>query len=264
MATQDQTVQTNVLKEIAGLILQTDLRNNPAAVSTPVYHTVSRLTGVADPYKKCKARTNAEARRLLPELQKIMAQSGDSLQTALHLAAAGNIIDLGIGHAYDLRKDILEILEHPFAIDDTEQLLQELKPGRHLLYLGDNAGEIVFDSILVNELLKTGIEITFAVKSSPIINDAMMEDAVFAGLTESVRVIETGSGDIGVNPTNACKAFRNAFDSADILLGKGHGSFETCVGMDRNIFFLLKAKCDVVAGELGVKKGDIVFKHQKA
>ncbi len=263
MATQDETLQTDVLREAAGFLQNTDLVNNPAVLSTPVYQIVSRITGVKDPYKKIKAETNEEAKRLLPELRKIIVESGDAIKTALHIAVAGNIIDLGIGHTYDLKKDIHDILKLKFAIDDTENFLRELKPGRHLLYLGDNAGEIIFDTILVEELLKTGVQISFAVKSSPIINDALMEDARFAGLMDLVPLIETGSGDIGVNLTNASDEFRDNFEKADIILGKGHGNFETCVGMNRDVFFLLKAKCHVVAHELCVSKGDIVFKYQK-
>ena len=121
----------------------------------------------------------------------------------------------------------------------------------------------MFDRVLVEQLLAAGLKVTVVVKSSPIINDATMEDAEFAGITALCPVIETGSNDIGVGWRNVSRTFRRHVRGADILLGKGHGNFETCVGKRGNYYFLLKAKCDIVAAELGVKMGATVFKHAK-
>lgn len=108
----------------------------------------------------------------MPALEKLVSEANDPLNAALHLAVAGNIIDVGIGHEYDLKQDVRAIMDTKFVIDHSDTFRKELQPGRKLLYLGDNAGEIVFDRVLVQELLKRGIEITFSVKSGPIINDA--------------------------------------------------------------------------------------------
>ena len=261
VVTQDRNLQQKVLKRVAQEVQGTDLSKNPALISTPVYQIVSEMTGAADPYKASKVETNQEALKMLPELQALVDRANDPLKTALHVAVTGNIIDLGIGQDYDLKRDVKEILNKRFAIDHIESFKRELQQGRTLLYLGDNAGEIVFDRVLIEEIMKVGVDVTFSVKSSPVINDALMEDAVYAGLTDIVRVIETGSGDIGVNLDRSSEEFRHAFESADVIIGKGHGNFETCTGLPYNLYFLLKAKCDVVASELGVQKGDIVFKH---
>ncbi|MEI6219261.1 MAG: ARMT1-like domain-containing protein, partial [bacterium] len=137
----------------------------------------------------------------------------------------------------------------------------DLGPGRHLLYLGDNSGEIVFDTLLVEQILKTGTTVTYTVKSGPIINDATMDDAVVSGMTKLTKVIETGSDDIGVNWRRSSKQFKKAFSSSDVIIAKGHGNFETCDELPGNIYSLLKAKCNVVAAVLGVKLGDMVFHH---
>jgi uncharacterized protein with ATP-grasp and redox domains len=141
--------------------------------------------------------------------------------------------------------------------------MKELMPGRRLLMLGDNSGEIVFDRLLIEELLRANIDVTYCVKSRPIINDATMEDARTAGIDTLVPVIETGSGDIGINFEHVSNEFRQAFESADLILAKGHGNFETCHDLPDNIYFLLKTKCNVVAQELGVEKGAIVFKNNR-
>jgi uncharacterized protein with ATP-grasp and redox domains len=101
--------------------------------------------------------------------------------------------------------------------------------------------------------------VTFAVKSGPIINDATMEDARQVRLTDLVPVIETGAGDIGVEWANVSDEFRRAFETADVILSKGHGNFETTEDRPENLYFLLKAKCEIVARALGVTLGDIVF-----
>ena len=239
LAAADVNLQREVINRVSDIIKTSQLERSPAEISTAVYRIVSEVTGVADPYKEIKTKTNQEAIQLMPVLQALMNNAADTLDAALHIAAAGNIIDIGIGHPFDLQEDIEQIMNTPFAVNDSTLFRAELNTARRLLYVGDNSGEIVFDRILVEELLKTGIKILFSVKSGPIINDAMMEDARTAGLTDIVPVIETGSDDIGINFTNVSDEFRRAFDNADIVLAKGHGNFETLSGIKKNIYFNL-------------------------
>ena len=261
VASPDPRKHTAVLKKLARLIPELDMSRTPAALSDPLYGIVAKVTGVQDPFARQKRETNEAAMALLPDLEKRVRRAADPLKAALHLAVAGNIIDLGINHAFDLRKDVARIMRQPFAIDDSAAFVRELKPGRRLLYLGDNCGEIVFDRVLVSLLLERGIKVTFVVKSAPIINDATRADAEWAGLNALCPVIDTGSNAIGVGWRKLGSAFRKHLKESDLILGKGHGNFETCVGKRGNYYFLLKAKCDIVATELGVRTGDSVFKH---
>jgi uncharacterized protein with ATP-grasp and redox domains len=258
--TNDYSVHREVLNRVAETISYTDLNKTPAAISQPVYDIVSRVTGIIDPYAKLKRQTNQAALKLLPVLKHMLSKAADPLSTALHIAVAGNIVDIGIGHTFELEKDVFTILSIPFTIDDTEQFKKEIQPGRRLLYLGDNSGEIVFDRLLVQLLKGRGVEVTFCVKSEPIINDALLEDARTAGITDLVPVIETGSNDIGIKLKNCSKLFLKTLEESDIILAKGHGNFETCDDLPYNFYFLLKAKCGVVARALGVTMGEIVFK----
>ncbi|MEI6516153.1 MAG: ARMT1-like domain-containing protein [bacterium] len=262
-ASPDPTTHTRILKELARLLPAMDMTLAPATLSKPIYDTVFKVTGIRDPYARHKKETNQAAMELLPGLEATIRRSKDPLKTAIHLAAAGNIIDLGIGHKFDLKKDVVRIMKQAFTIDDYKAFRKELKPGCKLLYLGDNCGEIIFDRILVEQLLARGANVTFVVKSGPIINDATREDAVFAGISAICPVIETGSDDIGVGWPNTSPEFRKHIRQADIILAKGHGNFETCFGRPGNYYFLLKAKCDIVSAELGVKTGATVFKRVK-
>jgi damage-control phosphatase, subfamily I len=262
IATDDNLQKRRVLDRVSAMIPQTDLNQTPAEISKPVYRIVAEITGNADPYKKIKEETNREALSLLPELEEVLHRSPTRLKTALHLAVAGNIVDIGIGHAFDLRKDVLALLDIPFAIDDSALFEKELIADRNLLYLGDNSGEIVFDRLLIETLLPYHLRMTYCVKSAPIINDALMEDACATGITDLIPVIETGADDIGIHLERCSPAFKKALAEADVIIGKGHGNFETCNDLPGNFYFLLKAKCAVVAKELGVPLGAIVFKKK--
>ena len=259
LVTDDAELHTEILRDVAGQIPLSRRDISPAALSQCVYETVSRVTGEADPFRAQKAETNRLALALLPELRGMIEAAPDPLDAALHVAVAGNIIDLGIGHEFEIERDVRELMTRSFAISAIEDFRAELQPGHRLLYLGDNAGEIAFDRLLVEYLLQAGLQVTFTVKSGPIINDAMMDDARTVGLTDRVPVIETGSDDIGVNWDNVSPAFREAVGDADVIVAKGHGNFETCVGRPENFYFLLKAKCTIVADALGCEFGDIVF-----
>lgn len=261
LVSDDPGVHLAILQGVAARVSGLSLDRTPANLSQPCYEVVSAVTGVADPYEEQKRESNRMVLELLPEIRAAVAGSADPLDAAIHAAAAGNIIDLGIGHEFDIRKDALAMLKQGFAVNAVEEFRAELRPGRKLLYLGDNAGEIVFDTLLVEMLTGYGVDLTYTVKSGPIINDATMQDARDVGMTGLARVIETGSADIGVGWRNVSDEFRTAFETADIILAKGHGNFETCNDRSENIYFLLKAKCTMVAQELCVTLGDIVFKH---
>jgi uncharacterized protein with ATP-grasp and redox domains len=262
--TPDPDVSMAVLQRLAERVAVASLKGTPAFVSQAVYDVVTDVTGNADPFARHKRESNALALRILPHVRDAVMNAGDRLVAAVHLAAAGNVIDAGIGHAADtdVETEIMSMLDLPFGIFDIEPFRAELGPGKRLLYLGDNAGEIVFDTVLVDVIRETGTEIVYSVKSGPIINDATMEDAETAGMPDHTRVIETGSRDIGVNFDRLSDEFRDVMQTADIILGKGHGNFETCHQRPGNFYFLLKAKCDLVASELGVALGSLVLKHQ--
>jgi uncharacterized protein with ATP-grasp and redox domains len=262
LVTDDTDTHLRVLSELGRHATDICINQTPAALSQPAYEIVAELTGIADPFNKLKKEANTTALTMLDSLRAMIRSTDAPLARALHIAVAGNVIDLGIlGHDLDIKADVESILNQDFAVNAIEDFRKELTAGRKLLYLGDNAGEIVFDSLLIEQLLEKEMEVVFTVKSGPIINDATMEDAEATGMTKLVKVIETGSNDIGVNWNNASDEFRAAFESADVVLGKGHGNFETCNDRRENIYFLLKAKCEMVAAELGVELGDIVFKH---
>ncbi len=257
IATNDDKVIKQVLDEVGCMIKDTPMENTPAESGIRVYGKIREITGVADPYREIKQRHIAEARALYPELEKMVAKAKDPLLTAIRIAIAGNVIDLGINKTFNLVADIKEILIKDFAVFDYEALKKALYNTENVLYIGDNAGESVFDKLLMKQLNKP---VKFAVRSQPIINDATMEDALASGLDEVAELIDSGSKAPGTILRHSTPEFMEVYQKADLVISKGQGNYEGLSDEDRPIFFLLKAKCPVIARDMGVQEGDIVLK----
>jgi hypothetical protein len=148
------------------------------------------------------------------------------------------------------------MLKQPFAISAIDDFRAELAPGRRVLYLGDNAGEIVFDRLLIEQMPRE--KVTFVVKGSPILNDVLIDDASFVGLTDLVEVIDNGADAPGTVLEVCSAAFRERFERADLIVAKGQGNFETLSDTDNNVFFLLRPKCAVLSRHLNCEIGRLV------
>ncbi len=257
MFTSDEKKIRSILNEVSLAVTQFPSAASPPEISRNVYEIISRKTGVKDPYRKIKQRCNRQALSLLPEMRSLIAASRDRLLTAIKLSIAGNVIDFGANANFDLKKDIDRILSQELAINHYRQFQSALDKARRILYLADNAGETVFDRLLIEELRKP---VVYAVREKPIINDALGEDALNAGIDEVAEIISSGSDAPGTILKFCSKEFLRIFRSAGLIISKGQGNYETLSGERRPIFFLLKAKCRVIAGEFGIKEGGIVLK----
>ena len=178
MVTSDEKILKQILDRTGEMVKTISMKATPAETGTMIYQFVSEVTGVADPYKSIKQLHIKETKSIYPDLEKIVANSDDRLLTAIRIAIAGNIIDLGVLKEFDIVKDVKNILEQDFAILDYDAFKKQLEETKNILYIGDNAGESVFDKILIKELKKP---VKYAVRSIPIINDVTMEDAIASG-----------------------------------------------------------------------------------
>jgi uncharacterized protein with ATP-grasp and redox domains len=260
--TEDVERQRRVLNEVARLLPDLSLESTPAHNSTHVLWRAQEILGCADPWRAKKRHYNALALRMYPQLAALAADSPDRLDTALRIAAAGNVMDLGIlsGGEVDVPRVLEDVVSKGFAADDARSLKRALRPERQVLYLLDNAGEAVFDRVLIEELSATGLPVTVASKGAPILNDATMEDALRAGLDKIATVISNGSPMIGTDLGTCSEEFLNWFAEADVIISKGQANFETLNETVSPTFFILRAKCPEVARELGVSTGDVVAK----
>jgi uncharacterized protein with ATP-grasp and redox domains len=263
MITDDESVHEQVVREALGLWRRMDLNQSPPAMAQKVHRMVRRLTGVDDPYLEVKGRYNQLAMSLYRDLRQTVVGSSDPFETAIRLAIAGNIIDFGVNSTVDesaVEETIANSLTDPLDMEALGDLKEAVAAADEILYLGDNAGEIVFDRLVVEQM--PAEKVTFAVRGAPILNDALMADAETVGLTDLVKVIDNGADAPGTILEKCSKAFRKQFEKADLIMAKGQGNFETLSEADKNIFFMLRPKCAVLARHLDCPLGRQVLIHR--
>lgn len=260
MTTDDTRLHEKVLREALSMASEMDLNQSPPAMAQKIHQFIRKMTGISDPYLDVKNRFNKLALQMYPDLRMRIDTSTDPMETAVRLAIAGNIIDFGVNSTVEssqVERTIAESLTDPFDRESLEVFKHAVSRAGEILYLGDNAGEIVFDRLLIEQLPCE--KITFVVKGGPVLNDAVMEDAKIVGLTDVVDVIDNGSDAPGTILENCSETFRRRFDQSDLIIAKGQGNYETLSDVYKNIFFLVRPKCSVLARHLGREIGSLVL-----
>jgi len=263
--THDEVIQRQVVNAVAAMIPELSLGLRPPEIAQQGYRLVCQITGNCDPFCKAKADANQMAMALYPRLKKLVADSEDPLLTACKLAIAGNSIDLGPNfELVDINHIINKTLSSALTINDYDKLRSSLDSSRCILYLGDNAGEIVFDRLLIEELRQVKeTDIYFVVRGQPIINDATLDDAIAVGMDKVARVVSSGSDAPATILSQCSSDILKLYYSSDLVIAKGQGNYESLEGEKGNIFFLLRVKCPVVAKLLSVGVGDAILKHHQ-
>ena len=257
IATNDETKIKKLLDEVGMMLKDIPMENTPPETGNIIYKKIAEITGNNDPYKKIKEQNINEVLKLYPKLKEIVKNSEDKLLTAVRLAIAGNVIDLGMDKEFNIVKDVEKILKQDFAIFDYEQFKRHLDLHNEILYIGDNAGEAVFDKILIEELPHS---VTYVVREIPIINDVTIDEAKYIGLDKVAKIISSGTTAPGTILNLCNDNFIKKFNDASMIISKGQGNYEGLSDVKRSVFFLLKAKCPIIAHHIGVEENDIVLK----
>ena len=256
-AGSDDVLQARIIKKVLLLLAETPITSKPPEISELVQQILRTELNDPDPYAALKQSSTQEALALLPWLQEVIPNSPDPLETALQLCVAGNIIDFGASRDFNLPEVIEQVLSADFGIYDLEEIKKGLARANTILFLADNAGETVFDKLLIEQINKPVI---YAVKSSPVLNDATRVDAISAGVDQVATIIETGTAIPGASLEKSTPEFRSLFNSADLIISEGQGNYEMLSENPQPIFFLLKAKCAIIARDLEVPLGSFVIK----
>jgi len=259
MVTADPKLQEDVLREVLRLVSEMDFNQSPPYMGWQIHKLIRQTSGNPDPYREVKRRFNRFALELYPQLKERVNRSSDRFQTAVRLAIAGNIIDFGVTgdiHWKEVKETIGQSLNEPIDQEALESLQAKAFNSENILYLADNAGEIVFDRLLLEELPPK--KVTLALKGSPVINDATIEDAEYAQLGSLAKIVDNGSDVPGTILEDCSEEFRHLFDQAHLVIAKGQGNYETLSEEVREIFFLLKVKCPVIARDIGCEPGALV------
>ncbi len=236
-----------------------DFSQPPPELGGKLHQKIREIMKDPDPYKEAKDHYNRLMMEKYDELAEFINTSRNKFKTALKLSLVANVIDFATQDNIDIRNIFFKALDIKISIDNSNALLSEIKKSNTILYIGDNAGEIILDKLLLKTIYDNyNNNLYFAVRGAPTINDITREDAEFANIDEVAAIIDTGNDYPGIL-LNACSdEFIEIFNKADIIISKGQGNFESLTAAYKNIYFLLMVKCNPVARFLDAQKGSFV------
>ncbi len=234
-----------------------------------LYQSIAEIMGEKDPYRKVKHQNIQEALNFIPTLKELINKSPDPLLTVIIIAIIGNTFDFGTPHKIDLKEDILNFSLENLSINEYDKFVEDLEKSHKILIIGDNSAEAVFDRIMLEYFTKTfpKKQFTYSIRSGPAINDITKNEVEEIGLSRVCKIIE-GSASPGVIFEQATQDFQEIFKSADLILSKGQGNYESLDDIEfmkpnSNLYFLLKAKCSFVAKRFGVELGSLILKKRE-
>ncbi len=271
LAEANQKMQKRVLDEVAKALPEFSLTSSPVEMGGIIHRLVKKIIDKDDPFKKIKKRSNQLALSFYPKLTRKISEANDKLLAALKLAITGNIIDYGVNNSLNVDRELKRIMEgennkrRNKGIFNYSEFKRALKKTRTIIYLADNAGETVFDRILIEEIKKIdkNKKIIYTVKEKPVINDALIEDAYECGIDKIADVVSCGLDTPGTILSLCSREFLNIYREADMVISKGQGNFEAFSDRKKQVFFLFMAKCPVVARDVGCNVGDINLLYDK-
>jgi len=257
----DEETTKKVLDAVGCSVPTWSFEETPPQVAARVYPMIAEILETDDIYRDFKREATEHARAFIPYIEAMIDKSVDTFHAALKAAVAGNVIDLAATERFDLEEEVAKVFETPFAIDDSARLRERLQKAENVLVIGDNAGEHLFDKVLMRRLkaLFPQIRLGYVVRGVPIINDVTLEEAEDAGIGEVADIIDSGVDTPGLDLSRMSDEMRRRYGEADLVISKGMGNYESLNDTStRPTFHLLKVKCNVVAASLGREVGDII------
>lgn len=257
-----------LLREIFTYLSKMDFEVTTPEIIGEVFDKIKKYTNNQDPYKETRNYYNTLFLKLLPEFERKIEQAEKSFQLAMRYAIVGNIIDFNPIHN-TLLEDIFDCFEKmeefELAIDDSKTLTEDILNAEILLYLGDNCGEICMDKIFLKKIkeLNPDIKILFGVRGKPVVNDSIAEDAFAVGIDEYAEVIDNGDGSLGTVLNRTSPEFKEVYRKADVVIAKGQANYECLSEENKNIYFLLMTKCDVIASDIDVEENKMICMKNK-
>ncbi len=259
----DEKLTASLKSTVEKLSKDFSFDNNPPEIASYVYEKMAKIANKADLYNEVKELSTKKALSFVPSLKNKLLSSKDKLLTATKIAVAGNVIDLAAAIEFSLEGELAKIFHTDFAYNDMNKLQRELEGAKNVLILGDNVGEHIFDYMFIEVLkeLYPNAKYTYMVRGNPIINDVTMKEALECGFDKLCNLVDSGVNTPGFSYNRANEKAKKVFNEADIVISKGMGNYECLTPSHRkNICFILKVKCGVVASSLGKDIGDIICK----
>jgi damage-control phosphatase, subfamily I len=256
-ATTNPALRFRCVAEITKLLNREFKPTSVAAdLGTKRDRIIKQLTSNNDPYERSKRLANAKALKMLPHAKKIV-ESGytqqERFKKACLCAIVGNIMEFDIpGHKFTLNNlsGCFREAAKDLVIDDIDKAYELAKKADSILFLADNAGEIVFDTLLVEQLKNMGLKVIYAVKGGPVINDATLDDVPVSGMDNLAdEIITTGTDAVGLQKKEVSAEFLKVYEAATLVFAKGMGYAETLTEykLTKPHLLLFRTKCVPVA-----------------
>ncbi len=265
MLNVDDSTKIKLFKGISKVLSDViDENSSPAKIATPIHNFVREFLGVADPFEDVKKLSNDKMLSMYDSFKKIIISSPEPLKMAATFAIIGNLIDYSLFENVNLETIQEKIKGFKPAIFDFDQFSEAISKSERVLYITDNAGEVVFDKLLIEELFKMKKKIIVVAKEKPILNDATVADVNYVSISKFGKVFGTGNSEVGTIYPSKNEVLNKAFKTAQVIISKGQANFETLVDTDGPIYFLFVVKCKAVADYLNVSEGaPILLKNKK-
>lgn len=263
----DEYEKLKFMKEVFKIVSMSNQTDTSPYINAQIMRLLTNKFFIEDIYLNVKKEYNELLLSKSEEIFKEIERSSEQLNLALKYAMVGNFIDFGAMDKVDknkLENIILKVREQDIDIEEYDNFLKDLNDAKEIVYLADNAGEIVFDKIFIMILQKLykNLKITVIVRGKPIYNDATIRDAKEIGLCEIVEVIDNGTDIPGTQLDKITTKTKEIIDSADLIISKGQGNFETLFGCKKNIYYIFLCKCDLFTKRFNLEKFKGVFVNE--
>jgi len=258
-----------ILRECNEMLSEKPLDYHVGVAMSEVYLSLRKRLGIDDPLENMKWEQNVQALELLPIVKEMVARQTDPLLGALKMSSVGNMIDFAVGNSFDVLPALKNYIDQDFALSDYRIFQEKLSRSSTIAIICDNAGEIVFDKFLIDEIIawrrRSGcdpVRVHAVVKGEPILNDAMRADASMVKFDEVADITDTGSGYLGFFSDIVSEKALKIMAEADLILSKGIANYETiCLEKEftDRTFYLFKSKCKPISLRIGVPHNSIIL-----
>lgn len=263
----NENKKLNFMKNVFKIISLSEKNDTSPYLNAKIMRILNQELNLGDIYYEIKKKYNKLLMSMEEDILKYINSSDEKLCTALKYAMIGNFIDFGAMDEVDinkLKKLIQNAYKETINNDEYNNFLKDLENSKTMVYLVDNSGEIVFDKIFISVIKEMYPEITIdvVVRGKPVHNDATIVDAEEVGLTKIVNVIDNGTDIPGTQLNEINVDVKQKIDSADLIISKGQGNFETLFGCGKNIYYIFLCKCDLFTKRFNMDKFQGIFVNE--
>lgn len=264
----DEEKKMKYMREVLAFLSSCNPDLSAPALVKPLSRIYEKYWGRRDSMDEVKKEFNDFLLSMEEDLEMQIRKHNDPLEAALCFARTGNYIDYAA--VKDISKDkLLELFEEQeqagLEKNEYRLFLKDMEQASKLVYLTDNCGEVTLDKIALKMIREKypDLDVTAVVRGEPVVNDADLDAARCVGLDRVVKVLGNGSGIAGTDLDDISDEARREIETADVIISKGQGNFETIHGCGLNIYYLFLCKCDWFVQKFKAERFEGMFINER-